>query len=58
MRGAMNLNWKRPLLYYRLPLLIFLAIVGFAPPFAPPHAAKLGLEQFVPVDKKSSQPEP
>ena len=30
----MNLNWKRPLLYALLPILVFLAFVGFPPPFA------------------------
>jgi len=29
LRPAMDLNWKRPLSYYLLPILVFLAFVGF-----------------------------
>ena len=36
----MNLNWKRPLFYCLLPILVFLAFVGFPPPFAPPRGYK------------------
>lgn len=51
----MNLNWKRPLVYCLLPILIFLAFVGFPPPFAPLRATKPSQEQSVPADKKSGQ---
>jgi hypothetical protein len=51
----MNLNWKRPLVYALLPILVFLAFVGFPPPFAPPRATKPGQEQSVPPDKASTR---
>lgn len=49
----MNLNWKRPLFYCLIPILIFLAFVGFPPPFAPPGATKPRQEQSVPADKQA-----
>jgi hypothetical protein len=49
----MKLHWKRPLFYCLLPIFIFLAFVGFPPPFAPPHATKPGQEQSERVDKKN-----
>jgi len=49
---VMNLNWKRPLFYCLIPILIFLAFVGFPPPFAPPRATRPSQEQSVPADKK------
>jgi hypothetical protein len=48
----MNLNWKRPLFYLLLPILVFLAFVGFPPPFAPPHATRPGQEQSEPADSR------
>ncbi len=50
-------NWKRPLFYLLLPLFIFLAFVGFPPPFAPPGAMRHKQEQSVPADE-SSEPQP
>jgi hypothetical protein len=47
----MNLNWKRPLFYLLLPVLLFLAFVGFPPPFAPPQATKPSQEQSVREDQ-------
>lgn len=47
----MNLHWKRPLLYLLIPILIFLAFVGFPPPFAPNRATRPRQEQSVPADK-------
>lgn len=47
----MNLHWKRPLFYLLLPVLLFLAFVGFPPPFAPPHATKPSQEQSVREDQ-------
>jgi hypothetical protein len=41
----MNLNWKKPLFYLLLPILIFLCFVGFPPPFAPLRATKPAQEQ-------------
>lgn len=51
----MNLNWKRPLFYCLLPILVFLAFVGFPPPFAPPQATKPRQEQSVPADEKGER---
>jgi hypothetical protein len=50
----MNFHWKRPLFYLLLPLLFFLAFVGFPPPFAPPRATRPRQEQSVPADEKAS----
>ena len=47
----MNLHWKRPLFYLLLPVLLFLAFVGFPPPFAPPQATKPSQEQSVREDE-------
>jgi hypothetical protein len=46
-------NWKRPLFYCLLPIFIFLAFVGFPPPFAPPGAAKPKQEQSAPAEEKT-----
>lgn len=46
----MNLNWKRPLFYCLLPILVFLAFVGFPPPFAPPASTRPAQEQSVRAD--------
>ena len=51
MHQTMNLNWKRPLFYILLPILVFLAFVGFPPPFAPPGVIKPRQEQSVPADE-------
>jgi len=50
--AGMNLHWKRPLFYCLLPIFIFLAFVGFPPPFAPPLATKPGQEQSERIEKK------
>ncbi len=47
-----DLNWRKPLFYCLLPILVFLAFVGFPPPFAPPRATKPGQEQSVPVEPR------
>lgn len=49
---GMNLHWKRPLVYVLLPLLIFLAFVGFPPPFAPPRATRPAQEQSERADEE------
>ena len=49
-----DLNWRRPLFYLLLPILIFLAFVGFPPPFAPPHATKARQEQSVPAEERKA----
>jgi hypothetical protein len=48
----MNLNWKRPLFYCLMPVLLVLAFVGFPPPFAPPRATKAAQEQSQQVETK------
>ena len=50
----MNLNWKRPLFYCLIPVLLVLAFVGFPPPFAPPRATRPAQEQSQQVEKKSA----
>ena len=50
-----ELNWKRPLFYAVLPILIFLAFVGFPPPFAPLRPTKAAQEQSVPAQEKSQR---
>jgi hypothetical protein len=51
----MNLNWKKPLFYALLPILVFLCFVGFPPPFAPPRATKPVQEQSETVKKTEAQ---
>ena len=51
----MNLNWKRPLFYCVLPLLIFLAFVGFPLPLAPPKATKAAQEQSAPAEENKKR---
>ncbi len=51
----MNLHWKRPLFYCLLPVLVFLAFIGFPPPFAPPHRVKPSQEQSVPAESQDGE---
>lgn len=51
----MNLNWKRPLVYGLIPILVLLAFVGFPPPFAPSRALRPSQEQAEPADKKAKK---
>jgi hypothetical protein len=51
----LNIHWKRPLFYAVLPLLLFLAFVGFPPPFAPPRSTRAAQEQSVPGNQKSDR---
>jgi hypothetical protein len=46
------LAWKRPLFYLILPILVFLALVGFPPPFPPTQPLKPTQEQSEPAEKK------
>ena len=48
----LNLNWRRPLFYCLLPVLIILVFVGFPIPLAPPRFIKPDQEQSVPEEKK------
>jgi hypothetical protein len=52
----MNLNWKKPLFYGLLPVLVFLCFVGFPPPFAPPRATRPAQEQSEVVREDEAQP--
>ena len=49
----LRLNWKRPLFYCLLPVLLVLCFVGFPPPIAPLQRQKPGQEQSVPADEKT-----
>jgi hypothetical protein len=51
----MNLNWKKPLFYFLLPVLVFLCFVGFLPPFAPPQSTKPSQEQSETVKKEQDE---
>ena len=51
----MNLNWKKPLFYVLLPILVFLCFVGFPPPFAPPRATNPAQEQSETVKKEEAE---
>lgn len=48
----LDLNWRKPLLYLLLPVLVFLCFVGFPPPFAPPRATRPTQEQSVPAEEE------
>ena len=48
-------NWRRPLFYCLIPILMFLAFVGFPPPFAPLRPTKAAQEQSVPADEASEE---
>jgi hypothetical protein len=50
-----DLNWKRPLFYALLPILVFMAFVGFPPPFPPPRPTKPGQEQSVPAEEREAE---
>jgi hypothetical protein len=47
-----DLNWKKPLFYLLLPVLLFLCFVGFPPPFAPSRSTKAAQEQSVPAEER------
>ena len=51
----MNLNWKKPLFYFLLPILVFLCFVGFPPPFAPPRATKPAQEQSETIENEDAK---
>jgi len=50
-----TLNWRRPLFYILIPVLLVLAFVGFPPPFAPLPATRPKQEQSVPADEKADE---
>ena len=47
-----KLNWRRPLFYLLLPLLLIMVFLGFPLPVAPPPAIKPGQEISTTVKKK------
>ncbi len=47
-----KLNWKKPLFYLLLPILLIMVFLGFPLPVAPPPAIKAGQEQSTVVKKK------
>jgi hypothetical protein len=47
-----KLNWRRPLFYLLLPLLLIMVFLGFPLPVAPPPAIKTGQEVSTTVKKK------
>jgi hypothetical protein len=51
----LKLNWKKPLFYALLPVLLVLAFVGFPPPFAPPARTKPAQEQSVPAEERAQK---
>ena len=50
-----KLNWKRPLFYLLLPILLVMVFLGFPLPVAPPPATKPAQEQTAIVKKKKKQ---
>jgi hypothetical protein len=51
----LKLNWKRPLFYLLLPVLIILVFVGFPIPVPPPRPTKPGQEQSQPADEQAEK---
>ena len=47
-----KLNWRRPLFYLLLPILLIMVFLGFPLPVAPPPAIKPGQEISTTVKKK------
>jgi len=50
-----DLNWRKPLFYLLLPVLLFLCFVGFPPPVEPPRKTKEAMEQSVPAEERSEE---
>lgn len=50
-----DLNWRKPLFYILLPVLFFLAFVGFPPPFAPLRPIKPSQEQSEPAQGQAKK---
>ena len=53
-----KLNWKRPLFYAVLPVLLIMVFLGFPLPVAPPPANKSPVEQSQVVKRKKRIPLP
>jgi hypothetical protein len=45
-------NWKRPLFYLALPIILYICFMGFPPPFPPPRTTRAAQEQSVPEDEE------
>lgn len=50
-----DLNWRKPLFYLLLPVLLFLAFVGFPPPFAPLRPVKPSQELSQPAESQGAR---
>jgi hypothetical protein len=51
---SLKINWKRPLTYLLMPVVLLLVFVGVLPPFPPPRPTKPTQEQSTPaVEKKN-----
>jgi hypothetical protein len=48
---ALTLNWRRPLFWIALPILVMICFIGFPPPFAPPRNIRPAQEQSEPADE-------
>jgi hypothetical protein len=46
-----KINWKRPLTYFLMPVVIVLVFVGVLPPFPPPRPTKGDQEQAEPAEE-------
>lgn len=53
-----KLNWKRPLFYAVLPILLIMVFLGFPLPVAPPPSTKSPVEQTQVVKRKRRIPPP
>lgn len=53
-----KLNWRRPLFYLLLPILLIMVFLGFPLPVAPPPAIKTGQEISTTGKKKKRVPAP
>jgi hypothetical protein len=51
-----ELNWKRPLFYLVLPIILFICFLGFPPPFPPLRETRPAQEQGVPEDDEKDHP--
>ena len=58
MRGMLKnkLNWKQPLFYLLLPVLLVMCFLGFPIPVAPPPATKPSQEISAPENDKRKKP--
>ena len=50
-----DLNWRKPLFYLLLPVLLILCFIGFPPPFAPLRPTKPAQEQSVPAEDEKNK---